>query len=141
MKQPRTSDFDPSAKPKTHELKSSMENLPTIEKPPVLRAASQAPTSIDRMVSQNQSDGQRELMQRRLRVAAPAQSKAGDSGAPNPTKQPAKRLIKTRHPFDIYHDQLDKLKRLAFEEKMNGGLGSMSAMVREALDAWLDKRH
>jgi hypothetical protein len=35
---------------------------------------------------------------------------------------------------------MDTLKKLSFEEKMNGKLGSMSAMVREALDLYLQKK-
>jgi hypothetical protein len=44
--------------------------------------------------------------------------------------------MKQRHPFDIYQDQYDSLQRLALEERKQGGVGSMSAMVREALD-WI----
>lgn len=51
-----------------------------------------------------------------------------------------RRKIKSRHPFDIYEDQLDSLKKLSYEEKISGGLGSMSAMVREAIDDFLKKR-
>jgi hypothetical protein len=47
------------------------------------------------------------------------------------------RRAKTRYPFDIYQDQLDTLRRLATEDKAAGGAGSMSAMVREAIDAHL----
>src|SRR5260221_10755041 len=45
-----------------------------------------------------------------------------------------RRKIKQRHPFDIYEDQLETLKQLALEDRMRGDLGSMSAMVREAID-------
>jgi hypothetical protein len=48
-----------------------------------------------------------------------------------------KRKIKTRHPFDIYEDQLEELRKLSMEDHMQGGYGSMSAMVREALDAYI----
>jgi hypothetical protein len=51
-----------------------------------------------------------------------------------------KRVMKSRHPFDIYQDQYESLKELALEERMQGGEGSMSAMVREALDAFIQKR-
>lgn len=50
------------------------------------------------------------------------------------------RRIKPRHPFDIYFDQLETLQRLSAEERMHGGLGSMSKMVREALDAYFTAR-
>jgi hypothetical protein len=50
-----------------------------------------------------------------------------------------KRII-TRNAFEIYEDQMDSLRKLSFEEKMEGKLGSMSAMVRDAIDAYLQKR-
>lgn len=48
--------------------------------------------------------------------------------------------MKQRHPFDIYEDQLATLRQLAAEERLQGGVGSMSAMVREALDDYFRKR-
>lgn len=53
---------------------------------------------------------------------------------------PIKRVMKSRHPFDIYHDQYESLKELSIKDRMQGGEGSMSAMVREALDAFIQKR-
>lgn len=53
---------------------------------------------------------------------------------PVPLSHPPKRTMKQRHPFDIYQDQYDSLKELAAEERKQGGIGSMSAMVREAID-------
>jgi hypothetical protein len=50
------------------------------------------------------------------------------------------RVIKSRHPFDIYQDQVESLQRLSAEERMQGGLGSMSKMVRDAIDAYLESR-
>lgn len=51
-----------------------------------------------------------------------------------------KRIMKSRHPFDIYQDQYESLKQLALQDRMQGGDGSMSAMVREAIDTWIQKR-
>ncbi len=51
-----------------------------------------------------------------------------------------KRVMKSRHPFDIYEDQYVSLRDLAMQERMQGGVGSMSAMVREAIDAFIEKR-
>jgi hypothetical protein len=59
--------------------------------------------------------------------------------SPSKTEAP-RRKIKQRHPFDIYQDQIDSLRELSFKEKMKGELGSMSAMVREALDNYLKNR-
>jgi hypothetical protein len=48
--------------------------------------------------------------------------------------------MKSRHPFDIYEDQYHSLRDLAMQERMQGGIGSMSAMVREAIDSFIEKR-
>jgi hypothetical protein len=56
------------------------------------------------------------------------------------TKLTRKRVMKSRHPFDIYEDQYHTLRDLALQERMQGGVGSMSAMVREAIDALIEKR-
>jgi hypothetical protein len=54
-------------------------------------------------------------------------------------RQNGKRII-TRNSFEIYEDQMDSLRKLSFQEKMEGKLGSMSGMVREAIDTYLSKR-
>jgi hypothetical protein len=53
---------------------------------------------------------------------------------------PLKRVMKQRWPVDIYQDQYESLKQLADEERRQGGIGSMSAMVREALDKLIAER-
>ena len=67
--------------------------------------------------------------------------------APRRSPQPVRtgsetprRKIKTRHPFDIYEDQLEELRKLSMEDRMQGGMGSMSAMVREAIDTFIAKK-
>jgi hypothetical protein len=50
-----------------------------------------------------------------------------------------KRII-TRNSFEIYEDQMDSLRKLSYQEKMEGKLGSMSGMVRVAIDNYLQKR-
>ena len=42
--------------------------------------------------------------------------------------------IVARNSFEIYEDQMDDLRREAYEEKLAGGTGSMSKMVRDAID-------
>ena len=111
MKQPRTSDFDPNAKER--ELKSSMEDFPAIVKPP-LPATNQSSTIVPPV-----------LPVRPVRDVLPATA--------------GKRKIKSRHPFDIYEDQVEELKKLSLEDRMRGGAGSMSAMVREAIDDYIAK--
>jgi hypothetical protein len=107
MKQPRTSDFDPNAKER--KLKSSMQDLPSIEKPML-------------------------LAQERASITPPV---LPVRDVPPPL--PDKRKMKQRHPFDIYTDQYEELKQLALEDRMRGGIGSMSAMVREAIDDFIAK--
>ncbi len=63
------------------------------------------------------------------------------STTPYPSAKPKKREIKRRQPFDVYQDQVDLLKKLSLRDQMNGEIGSMSRMVREALDNYLkDKK-
>jgi hypothetical protein len=109
MKQPRTSDFDPAAKER--ELKSPMAGFPTIEK------QEQIPSTD--------------------RVPEPGRPGRGGRGVLVPPME--KRKIKSRHKFDVYEDQVDALQQLGLEDRMRGGSGSMSAMVREALDDYLAK--
>jgi hypothetical protein len=45
--------------------------------------------------------------------------------------------MKSRHPFDIYQDQYEALLELSLAERKQGGIGSMSAMVRQALDTFI----
>src|SRR2546421_5685122 len=92
-------------------LKSPMEDLPSIEKPG-LPAADPVITLVPPVLP--------------VRDVPPALSD--------------RRKMKQRHPFDIYTDQYDTLKQLALEDRMRGGAGSMSAMVRDAIDAYITKQ-
>ncbi len=112
MKQARTSGFDPSAKER--ELKSSMEDFPAIEQPKQSQPA----------------DG----MQEPVRPGLPGRPVQDVLSA-----VPGRRRIKPRHGFDVYEDQVEELKKLALEDRMRGGAGSMSAMAREAIDDYLAK--
>src|SRR5687767_9985837 len=47
---------------------------------------------------------------------------------------PGKRIMRRRHPLDIYEDQYDFLLEYQKEERRNERLGSMSEFVRKALD-------
>lgn len=112
MKQPRTSDFDPNAK--SRDLKSSMEDFPPIEKP-----AQTTPLGETRP------------------IVPPVLPVRPVRDVPSPAS--SRRKIKTRHPFDIYEDQVEELRQLALEDRMRGGVGSQSAMVREAIDDYIAK--
>jgi hypothetical protein len=54
-------------------------------------------------------------------------------------ERPNGKHIITRNSFEIYEDQMDDLRELAFQEKRQGKLGSMSAMVRDAIDTYLSR--
>jgi hypothetical protein len=43
-----------------------------------------------------------------------------------------------RHPFELYADQLERLRERADLQKRQGEAGSMSKMVRDAIDRLLD---
>jgi hypothetical protein len=59
--------------------------------------------------------------------------------ARTPVRPNGKRII-TRNSFEIFEDQMDSLRKISLQEKMDGRAGSMSQMVREAIDAYLKKR-
>jgi hypothetical protein len=82
-------------------------------------------------------------------IAPPAQDKkapvlrnhgTGVPGNRGTTVPEVRREIARRHPFDVYTDQLRTLKKFSMDEKLAGQLGSESAMVREAIDAYIKKR-
>jgi hypothetical protein len=60
------------------------------------------------------------------------------SNARTPERVTTKRII-TRNSFEVYEDQMDSLRDRSYQEKRAGKIGSMSAMVREAIDAYLKK--
>ena len=117
MKQPRIDAFVPK-KQTTPELKSSLEHMPVIEKPQPPGAP--PPLSEKPMRQQHQPD---QLISERV-------------NARTPVRPTGKRII-TRNSFEIYEDQMESLRKRSFQEKMEGKLGSMSQMVREAIDAYL----
>lgn len=45
-----------------------------------------------------------------------------------------------RQSFELFHDQMKALKQFSLEEQLMGEKGSMSQMVREALDTYIAKR-
>src|SRR5437764_8002239 len=121
MKTPRVQDCDPNAK--IPPLGSSMDNLPAIQKPkPPLEITGVQP---ERPMTPT---GQRVMT-----------STPQDLKTPTGQRVNGSRVIK-RHSFEFYQDQVEALQRLALEEKVQGGKGNQSEMVREAVDAYLHKR-
>jgi hypothetical protein len=119
MKTPRVKDFDPNAN--VPALKSPLEGMPTIDKP--MRPMPQESPVQEEERSDHQSA---HAIPERVNVRTPVR--------PN-----GKRII-TRNSFEIYEDQMESLRKLSFQEKMEGKLGSMSQMMREAIDDYLKKR-
>jgi hypothetical protein len=116
MKTPRVKDFDPNAS--VPALKSPLEGMPAIGKPP-------RPVSQDSSASEATGPAGR-----------PAQFTPERVNARTPVRPNGKRII-TRNSFEIYEDQMDALRKLSLQDKMDGKLGSMSQMVRDAIDAYL----
>ena len=110
MKQPRISDFDPKAR--EHGLNSSMEDFPAIEQPKPVESANRVQEPV--------------LPVRPVRDV--------------PSVSPSRRKIKSRHPYDLYEDQIEELRKLSLEDQMRGVKGSQSAMAREAIDDYIAKR-
>ena len=69
---------------------------------------------------------------------SPNSTRTGRTGSTGRT--PVRRRIMVRHPFEVYQDQVDQLRDLALDDRRNGGLGSMSQMVREGIDWIIAKR-
>jgi hypothetical protein len=118
MKTPRVTDFDPDAKIPT--LKSPLEGMPAIGKPPP------KPREIPAQAAQRPG-------------TQPSPAIPERANARTPVRPSGKRII-TRNSFEIYEDQMESLRKLSFQEKMEGKLGSMSQMVREAIDAYLKEK-
>ena len=60
--------------------------------------------------------------------------------ARTPVRDPARRIITRNSSFEIYEDQMEALRKRSFQEKLAGQVGSMSAMVRAAIDTHLEDR-
>lgn|SRR5512147_1503461 len=136
MKIPRVTDFDPDAKVPV--LKSSLDNMPSIEKRKPLAQKvdrSPSPQSISNqqhkktIVESEQTNNNPATVIRDVPPVRPV------------LPVPPKRVMKQRWPVDIYQDQYESLQRLALEDRMRGGVGSMSAMVREALDKLINEKN
>ena len=61
-----------------------------------------------------------------------------DTRTPRTPERPSRRQM-IRHPFELYMDQLDSLRELAEFQRRRGEPASMSRMVREAIDRYLDE--
>ena len=75
-------------------------------------------------------------------VPSPTQEPDEATPTREETRTPVRPSVRnlTRMPFEIYRDQHSALKQFSLEEQARGEKGSMSQMVREALDAYISKR-
>jgi hypothetical protein len=131
MKTPRINDFDPNAK--VQPLKSPLDGMPAIGKPQQKSNTATPPPLSAKPVRQKgqEKEEQHQNTVHPVREVHPVR--------PVPPVPP-KRVMKQRWPVDIYQDQYEALKQLALEERMQGGVGSMGAMIREALDKLIAER-
>ena len=125
MKTPRLNDFAQTPTRPIRELHSPLDDMPRIERP--LRSPHRPDTAHHR--------GDIAGSPHRQAVAPPnrhiAVSPGGRIGSP--------RGVVVRRGFDYYEDQLAALKKLSLHEQIEGRDGSMSRMLRDALDDYLAK--
>jgi hypothetical protein len=75
-----------------------------------------------------------------ISAAKPAPSQTDTRTGVRPVRpvRPKRRQM-IRHPFELYQDQVESLRHIAADDRLNGGQGSMSAMVRQAIDRLIDE--
>jgi hypothetical protein len=131
MKTPRITDFDPDAK--VLPLKSPLDGMPPIRKPQQ-KSNGTSPTPTPEKPVRQEGQEKEEQQNSASHPIPPVR----DVHPVPPV--PPKRVMKQRWPVDVYQDQYESLKQLALEERMQGGVGSMNAIVREALDKIIAER-
>lgn len=119
MKTPRVQDFDPNAK--VPELKSPLDGMPVIQK----QTVPSVPPLPERP---NGSTGQGVNARTDERLNASTNERSN-----------VRRMIK-RASYELYTDQIEAIRQLALEEKIQGGKGNQSEMVRDALDNYLKQK-
>ena len=91
------------------------------------------PASAQDAASPTVSERQQEGMHTQLPSPLP------DSQIPQSAPSPVKHSF-VRRTFDFYEEQITYLKQESLREQLDGKEGSMNAMVREAVDDWIEKR-
>jgi len=122
MRKPRLNDFE--INDEARKLSSPMDDMPAIERPPAPATAPEVQTG----------------PQASLPPAPRGDRSDGTTAVPPPvrpyTRTPARRVI-TRYAFEFFQDQIERLRHRSLEQKLQGEDGSMSEMVRDALDMYL----
>lgn len=129
MKTPRVQDFDPNAK--VPELASPLDNLPTIKPPQKRQGAPSMQQEIENAASQSELHGQSPIFR--------PQEKPELSNGRTPERSNVRRT-RRRASYELFTDQIEAIQRIAFEDKLQGGVGNQSEMVREAIDAYLKQK-
>ena len=152
MKTPRVNDFDPNAAPG---LRSPLDDMPAIERP---KATSKQPISGPDTLQESReahkasvdsSPTVPEILranERPLETAVPIPPQNPISEPPpartpvRPYGSPSVRRTITRYAFEFFQDQIETLRQFSLDEKLRGEKGSMSEMIREAVDSYISRR-
>ena len=140
MKKPRVEDFDPNTA--LPSLGSPLDNLPAI-KPPRKEANLDLVVPLEPAQTQHPTTSpSSEEHARQMAAEASGQPDIHPNDPPpvRPTARTPVRRDITRYAFEFFQDQIETLREFSLDEKLRGEKGSMSEMVREALDTYIAHR-
>lgn len=129
MKTPRIHDFDPNAT--VPELASPLDNLPTIKPPVRKQLLPSVQRELENLPQLSELHGQAGLYK-------PPQ-KTDPSNERTPERSNGRRT-RRRASYELFTDQIEAIQRIAFEDKLQGGTGNQSEMVRDAIDTYLKQK-
>ena len=136
MKTPRVHDFDPNAK--VPDLASPLDNLPSI-KPPVKQVIPTVQQELEKASHISELHEQSVFFKQPHNAERPNARTGHDSNAPTNERSNERRVIK-RASYELFADQIEAIRRIALEDKMQGGKGNQSEMVRAAIDEYLQQK-
>jgi hypothetical protein len=125
MKNPRIEDFDPQQH-QLPQLRSPIDHYPKIEKPK------------EKTLQEPSEHGERS--DETERAERPQRSERNVRVLQKPTEHKSQRREIRRHSFEIFIDQVTSLQEMRITRMKEGELKSMSSMVREALDEYIQKQ-
>ena len=143
MKKPRPQDYDPTFK---NRIKVDDFDINTLT--PISDSSSTQQLPVHSTPPQKKKATAKSTVRKKQKTYDPnvrpeRTTRTGRSGSKEPpTSKPLtpdrKREIK-RHSFEFFRDQLPKLKQLKAQFMIEGSDKSMSAMVREAVDQYIEE--
>jgi hypothetical protein len=149
MKDPRPQDYDP-----TYKRMATAEDFDISELTPIAPKPRSVKNELTERIPNATRGPRKKLTQSNRTAARPEPSPSPNVRAVRPVRvpdQPAKKNIPSptpsntkpkreikRHAFEFYRDQIPKLNQLKAEFMVNGSDKSMSAMVREAVDDYIN---